>query len=69
MKKEKPGKIVTVKDPEIDRCKVASMQLFTGLNTIMTLMEDGRKWNANRTKYVIKEMDKEKERIYGTKAN
>jgi len=50
-------------DPEIVRCKIAAMQLFAGIGKLMELMEDGRKWNKNRSAYVIKEMEQEKERI------
>lgn len=64
MRKEKPGKIVTVNNPEIEKCKIASMQLFVGLNALMDLMS-GSKWNKDKTKCVIKEMEKEKERILG----
>jgi len=61
-KKEKPGRMI-VNNPDLEKCKIASMQLFAGLNRMMELLEGKGKWNKNCTKFVIKAMEKEKERL------
>ena len=62
-------KIIVTDDPEIVRCKIASMQLFAGLGKLMELLEikQKTKWTKETSDLVIKEMIHEKERIIGGK--
>uniref|UniRef100_A0A6H2A5H7 Uncharacterized protein n=2 Tax=viral metagenome TaxID=1070528 RepID=A0A6H2A5H7_9ZZZZ len=59
---KKKEKTVT-EDPELTKCKIALMQLFSGINKLTDLLEGKGRWTKLSSMLVIKAMDEEAQRI------